>query len=288
MDCVDIRQSDHWSNYLKMYGWTSHKLPSGAILRTAKFPFFSVAKIQRAYCLTVDDLKEAEHIFKIHRVLYSKVSPSVDQDLHILVSFGYKRRGGIDLPPRTVFINLQQDEDTLWRNLTKDCRYCINRSCREGDRVEMVQDPNGKIVEKYYKVVNDRSQKTRFYTPSLLDHLEKVKCFGKESFICTAYSEDGRVLGAKMFLGFNGCVWYMYSGITKPGEKSCGNYQLMWECLKYFKQRGYNTLDMEGLSDNRLKRQTKRWKNYSDYKMQFGGNIVDYPLPYEKYRFPLL
>jgi lipid II:glycine glycyltransferase (peptidoglycan interpeptide bridge formation enzyme) len=80
----------------------------------------------------------------------------------------------------------------------------------------------------------------------------------------------------------------MYSGITKPGEKSCGNYQLMWECLKYFKQRGYNTLDMEGLSDNRLKRQTKRWKNYSDYKMQFGGNIVDYPLPYEKYRFPLL
>lgn len=283
MNIVDIRQSDAWSNYLKMYGWTSYKLNGGGILRTAKFPFFSIAKIHRAHCLTPYDLKEVESICKTNRAVYSKIFPSVDQDLSVLESFGYKRRGGIDLPPRTAFINLPQDEDTLWKNLTKDCRYCINKSCRDNDRVEIIQNPNDESVNKYYKIINDRSRKIRFYTPSIVDHAEKIRCFGKESYICTVYNRGGEILGTKMFLGFNGCIWYIYSGITKPGEKSCGNYQLMWECIKYFKKQGYNVMDMEGLSDERLKRQTKRWKNYSDYKMQFGGKIVNFPLPYAKY-----
>ena len=107
MDFIDIRQSDAWSNYLKMYGWISWRLPSGAVLRTTKFPFFSVAKIHRAHCLNRNDLKEAERVYKANKVLYSKISPSVDQDLSVLESFGYKRRGGIDLPPRTIFINLR-------------------------------------------------------------------------------------------------------------------------------------------------------------------------------------
>lgn len=282
MDIVDIRQSEAWSKYLKMYGWVSHQLPSGGVVRLAKFPFFSLAKIHRATCLTANDLKEIEGICKTHRVLYTKISPSASQDLTVLQKFGYRRKGEIDLPPKTAFIDLKRDEATLWKNLTKDCRYSIKKSCRDNNRVEIHQNPSSEQVEKCYRAIKGRSLKLGFYTPSLWDHLEKIKCFGDESFISFVYDAKGEVLGTKMFLGFNGCVWYMYSGLTKLGAEGCGNYQLMWDCIQYFKKSGYNTVDMEGLSDARLKSQTKKWKNYSDYKMQFSGNIVDFPLPYTK------
>jgi hypothetical protein len=285
MTIVDIRQSDAWSTYLKMYGWQTHKLPNGGVMRTAKFPLFSLAKIQRAACLTRSDLEEVESLCKKNRVLYLKISPIVEQDLAILENFGYKRRGEIDLPPRTIIVNLQDDDSVLWRNLTKDCKYSINKSEKARDTVEIVQNPTVEQVEKYYKVIKARAKFAKFYTPSLIDHVEKIKCFGKESFICTVYSRSGDVLGTKMFLGFNGCIWYMYSGLTELGSKSCGNYKLMWGCIKYFKGLGYSVMDMEGLFDNRLRRLTKKWRNYSDFKLQFGGTVLEYPLPCSKFHF---
>ena len=282
-DITDIRQSEAWSRYLKMYGWESRQLSCGGILRLTRFLLFSVARIRRAPCLTLNDLKEVDIICKTNRVLYIKISPSISQDLTNLEKFGYRRKGGIDLPPRTAFIDLRLDEASLWKNLTKDCRYSIKKSYGDNNRVEITQNSDDAMVEKYYRVLNERSQRIRFYNPSLCDHLEKIKCFNKESFVSFVCNATGEVLGTKMFLGFNGCVWYMYSGLTKLGEKSCGNYQLMWECIKYFRNIGYRAVDMEGLADDRLKNQTKKWRNYSHYKMQFGGKIVDFPLPYTKY-----
>ena len=284
MSVIDIRQSDAWSNYLTMYGWTSYKLAGGGLLRIARLPFFSLAKIHRVPCLFSGDLKEVESICKTNRLIYTKVSPSLGQDLAVLESFGYKRRGGIDLPPRTAFIDLQQNEDVLWSNLTKDCRYCVTKSTKANDKSVIVQSPSELQVEEYHRVLNDRGHSTHYYVPSVQDHLEKVKCFGEEAFIATAYTEQGSVLGVKMFLGYNGCVWYMYSGLTKLGVKSCGNYKLMWDSIIRFKKLGYKVMDLEGLCDSRLKRQTKKWKHYSDYKMQFGGTATDYPLPYSKYQ----
>jgi hypothetical protein len=285
MNIVDIRQSDAWSTYIKMYGWQSHKLPNGGVMRVAKFPLFSLAKIQRAACLTRNDLEEVKSVCKKNRVIYLKTSPAVEQDLRVLEDSGYKRRGEIDLPPRTIIVKLQDDESVLWRNLTKDCRYSINKSEKAHDTIELVQKPTVEQIENYYKVIKARAKLANFYTPSLADHVEKIKCFGKESFICTAYSESGDILGSKMFLGFNGCIWYMYSGLTDLGSKSCGNYKLMWESIKFFKGLGYKAVDMEGLFDNRLKRLTKRWRNYSDFKLQFGGTVLEYPLPRSKFCF---
>lgn len=283
MNFIDIRQSNAWSDYLKIYGWTSHQLPNGGITRTARLAFVSVARIHRAKVLNADDLKKAAELYSKHGVIYSRISPSINQDLKILEGFGYKQTSNIDLPPRTSFINLESDESSLWKNLTKDCRYSVNKSNDQKDYVEIIQNPSVEQVGKYYKVIHDRSHRTKFYTPPLKDHLQKVKSFGKESFIGFVYNKENELLGTKMFLGYNEAVWYMYSGITKHGEKSSGNYKLMWESIKFFKERGYSILDMEGLSDNRLRKQTKKWNNYSDYKLQFGGDIVKYPLPYNKF-----
>jgi lipid II:glycine glycyltransferase (peptidoglycan interpeptide bridge formation enzyme) len=279
----DIRQSDAWSNYLKMYGWTTHKLLNGGVLRTAKYPLFSVAKIHRANSLIAADLQEAESVYRENSVVYAKISPSISQDLTSLEKFGYRRSGGIDLPPRTIYLDLRQSEDVLWGKLTKDCRYAINRSTRETDRIEIIQTPTTEQLKTAYSVIKNRSREKGYFVPSIADFTEKFKCFGEEAFVSNAYSSEGGVLGVKIFLGYKGCIWYMYSGITRMGITSNANYKLMWEVVRYFKLRGYSVMDMEGLADNRLKRQTTRWNNYSDYKLQFGGTTIEFPLPYSRY-----
>lgn len=265
------------------YGWVTHTLPGGGLVRLAKLPVVSIAKLHRPPQLTAADLVELERLRKEHHVAVVKASPAAEQDLAVFAQFGYSQRGSIDLPPRTVVINLQQDEATLWQGLTKDCRYSITRSRTAADHIELTQAPSPEVVAQYYQVVNARSKRVGFYTPPLADHMEKIRQFGKEAYIGTVYSQAGVVLGSKLFLGYAGCVWYMYSGLTGPGAQSLGNYQLMWECIRRFKQLGYSTLDMEGLADDRLRRQTKNWRNYTDYKLQFGGTVVTFPLPYTKY-----
>lgn len=279
---TDIRQSPNWSSYLEMYGWKSIPLSNGSILRTIPFIFFKAAKLQRPTPLNKDDLDEIDALCKKERVLQLKVFPAIGQNVSLLSAYHYKTSRSVDIPPTTMLIDLTKSIEDLEKNLSSGCRYSINRSKREGDHVDIVRNPSNELISHFFDLVSERGKRKGFYTQSLRDYKRKVEAFGNDAFIAYAYNKSGEPLGAKMYLGFKDSVWYIHGGTTEIGQKSKGGYKLLWDSILYFKELGYVHFDLEGLTDMRFKKQSKKWQGYTDFKNKFNGEVVEYPMPMSK------
>jgi lipid II:glycine glycyltransferase (peptidoglycan interpeptide bridge formation enzyme) len=283
MNVVDIRQSDQWSEYLKMYNWKSYRLSSGVVFRVSKTGPLVFGKLHRPENINDSVLTELHDTALKYKVTSLKISPTPSNNLNSLANAGFKECRSIDLPPRTIFIDLSCGEGVLWDHFLPTCRRAINRARTDSNKVEIIQNPNRKTVEEYYKIVSSRGHKKGYYVQSLNDQVRKIEVFKDKSFIINVYSKEGLILGTKMFLGFKDAIWYMHGGITNEGQKSSSGYLLVWNSLKHFMRLGYKVFDFEGLSDSRLKHLTNSWQGYSDFKLKFGGTIIEFPLPYLKY-----
>ena len=283
MDVTYIRQSDAWSSYLKMYGWKSLKLSNGSTLRLTGYILSNRAQLLRPVTLREKDLKEIDELCKKNKVLFVKISPNQYQNTDIFDTFGYRKTKKIDLEPNTVLIDLSKSIATLRKALTSGCRYSINKSDRAKDKVEFLQNPNSDELNKFYSLVGQRGKKKNFYVQNLKDYIEKVKAFGDKAFIGNVYNNEGDILGTKLFLCFKEGVWGMHAATTPLGQKSCGGYKLLWDSFKYFKGLGYKSMDLGGITDERIKGLSKKWAGYSYFKKQFSGEVITFPLPYIKY-----
>ena len=283
MELTDIRQSDEWSEYLKLYGWVSYKLSSGAVFRVGQAGPLRFGKLHRPAVLGTSEVAELQELAKKCKLTSLKISPGLDSQTDFLEQAGFKACVAVDLSPSTLVVDLELGEDELWRSFSKVCRWAINKSQRAFDRVEILQSPTRKHVEDYYRIVASRGAKKGFYVQSLQDQLRKVEVFKDKAFILNVYTKSGDILGTKLFLGFRDAIWYMHGGITDRGQKSTGGYLLIWESIKRFKTLGYKVFDFESVSDTRLKKLTKSWAGYTGFKLQFGGKLVVYPLPVVRY-----
>lgn len=283
MDIIDTRQSDEWSKYLEMYHWESVRLSNGSILRMVPLLGVKFAKLQRPKPLTKGDLEEIDRICKKNRTVFIRIFPNLKQDVSILEKHKYKVDNSTDSPPKTMLMDLQKDQQKLWNNLSKGCRYSINRANRYGVKVEIIQNPKTEDIENFHKLIAKRGKKKNYHVQSMQDQKHKVKVFGDQSYIANAYDKEGNILGTKMFLGLNNNIWYFSGGTSELGQKSKGGYKLLWDSIVYFKDKGYEVMDLEGLADDRLKDKTKSWRGYTEFKLKFNGEIIEYPLPYKKY-----
>ncbi len=285
MGIIDIRQSDNWSTYQKNYGWKSHKLSSGIIVRTTNILFFKIAKLHRPAPLNIYDLNELNNICKENKIIHLKISPHPKQDLGLLQSFGYKKSQNVEITSKTSYINLENDENALWKNLTGGCRTSITKSLKAQDATNFIKNPSNQQLEACHKTVKAGAKNRGVFLFGVNDFKQKADAFGSETFIGNVFAKNGELLGTKLFLGFNGAIWGMHAGTTKLGKSSSGGYKLLWDSFNYFKKLGYTTMDLEGLADDRFKKLTSHWKGYTFYKLQFGGKIVEFPLPYSKFFF---
>ncbi|EKD95975.1 MAG: hypothetical protein ACD_24C00235G0001, partial [uncultured bacterium] len=62
MEHIDLRQSDEWSEYLKLYGIKSVKTSSGVVVRILPIGFTSALKVYRPQNLTLDDINEIKDL----------------------------------------------------------------------------------------------------------------------------------------------------------------------------------------------------------------------------------
>ncbi len=280
---LDIRQSEPWSRYIENYGWETILLSDGSRMAISKYLFFKRANLLRPKTLTKEVLTEIQSICRSQKILFVKISPSHNQSLEYLTEFGYLTTRKIDLPPKTMFINLKETEDVIWKSLKSNCRYSINKSTREGDRIEFIQNPNEKEIKKYYSLISKRGLRKGFLVQNYIDHKNKIKAFSQNAFIGNVYNKENELLGTKLFLGHGNDIWGMYAGTSNSGQKSCGGYKLLWESFLFFKANGYNVMDLDGLADDRFAKLSKKWKGYTFFKKQFNGTEVSFPLPHIKY-----
>ena len=121
------------------------------------------------------------------------------------------------------------------------------------------------------------------------DIKKRVDIFGDRSFLVLCFNKANEIVGGKLFLGYGETVWYIFGGTSSDArKKSKAGYELMWKSILYFKELGFDYLDLEGIYDPRFPKFLNSWGGFSHFKERFGGIKVEFPVPYVKYLNPML
>lgn len=282
LEIEDIRQSDAWFEFLKLYGWkklTINKKINVAMLKT---PFGQFAKIQRAGNISHQDLSEINNVLHKEKSLFIKIEPSLIQDLDLLDSNDFRKSRGFMAPPSTLFIDLGQKENDLWNSFSHSAKYSIRRAVREKARVERIIAPDEKQLQYFYELIKQTTRHKRFSTISLPNLIATTTIFKNNSILFLVYNDQNELQGGKYFLTYKSCVWYMYGGTSDEGRKSKSGYNLVWESFLGLKRLGFEWLDFEGVDDSRYSN-TRQWGGFSHFKEKFGGVVIQFPYPRIKY-----
>jgi len=275
----DIRQSPLWASYLKKIGWQVKKIDRNFIYIKKITLVGSFIKIQRVKNF---DLKKIDELRKTHRAFSIKLEPDFFASksfIESLLQFGFKKDNFPLSPPKTIWIDLGKSEEKLWKDLKKDCRYCIKKAQEEKIKIKKTRD-----IETFAKFWSKEREKG--FGPSQKEDLKKLfLTFGKNAQIFLA-TKDKEILGGALILLWEKTCYYTHAFSTKKGRYFFAQYLIVWEAIKEAKRKGLKIFDFEGVYDKRFHSATKSWQGFSHFKKSFGGSEVQYMGTFSKCYFP--
>jgi len=282
---IDIRQSQHYANYLKREGWSVERIGEiNYFIR--KFPLVgSILKVQRPEEINYDTTAKLCRKYRIFQIiiepnLASVIDPVFDHNP--LLHHGFKLSKNPYLPSKTLQIDLTQGQKEIFRHFKKDARYAIKR----GEKTPM-KDYSSPAGVKKWREAWKNSVKFDRYVPSLQQLLNLRKSFpGSYSLFLASHNMSGRIIGGVLFTrSLHDFGYYWYGFTNNEGRTSLSQYTLLYQGILWAKKQGCKIFDFEGVYDPRFP--NKSWLGFSHFKRSFGGYEVEYPGCYIKNRLPL-
>ena len=169
----------------------------------------------------------------------------------------------------TLVIDLTQDLDVIWKNMSKSsCRYAINRAKRDGVKVKLNQN-----YEEFYEI--NRSFRENKGLPLGSETVEFMKKYGT-LFVAEF---DGKILGGQFYLEDKNNIRQLIGAserleVSKEMATLIGNANrlIIWEAIKYAKEKGIKEFDFGGYYSGKVKDEQKEGTNI--FKQSFGGKLV--------------
>ncbi|MCD6239311.1 MAG: GNAT family N-acetyltransferase [Thermotogae bacterium] len=143
----------------------------------------------------------------------------------------------------TLIIDLTQDLDVIWKNMSKSsCRYAINRAQRDGVKIKLNQN-----YEEFYEIVHSFRK-----AKGLPAHPEKIDFMKKYGILFVA-EFDGEIIGGNLYIADKNNIRWLTGASKRLGvnrEKATlignANRLILWETIKYAKEKGIREFDMGG------------------------------------------
>jgi len=166
----------------------------------------------------------------------------------------------------TLIIDLTQDLDTIWRNMgKKSCRYEIKRAAKLGIVVQKSTD------YRTFQALNARFRKMKGFGGKI--SLNYLRAYGT---LFMAYLDGELVAGQVYMMAGDDIRWSLGASKRLEVDKDkqaligCANRALIWEAIKYAKEKGIKEFDFGGAygTDDNVQPQ---WQSISFFKHTFGG-----------------
>lgn len=171
----------------------------------------------------------------------------------------------------TLELNIDMDDEHLYKQMKTDCRNFIKQFERRGAMIE-VAEPNDEFASEYYKQLIDVFAKQKLVPTYGVD---KVKCLLKNlsvnnRVLCLkVLSPDGKCIATGIFPGYNHKMFFWGGASYREYQQYRPNEYMIFTAMKYWRDKGCKIFDMVGIRK---------------YKMKFGSKEVYYPnIVYTKY-----
>lgn len=151
-------------------------------------------------------------------------------------------------------IDLTPDEDTLFKNMKRQCRGCVRKAAKSGVVIEQANDME--FAEEFYHQLRDIFLRQDLLPPYGVDRVRSLirnLLPTGNLLLLRAVAQSGKHIATGIFPAMNGVVyawglanWRSESGV-RPVEA------IVWHAMKYWKQRGMRVWDFVGGGSYKLK-----------------------------------
>lgn len=177
----------------------------------------------------------------------------------------------------TLTIDLNQNLNDIWKNMDKSsCRYAIRRAERDGVKIKINQN-----YDEFYKI-NASFRENKKLPPNLHATPEFMKSCGT-LFIAES---NGEIIGGSFFIeDENNLRWFLGASKRLESDRKKAilignaNRLIIWEAIKYAKQKKLKEFDLGGYYIKKAKNEQKERINI--FKKSFGGKLSTHYI-YEK------
>ena len=165
-----------------------------------------------------------------------------------------------------IIINLDINEDDLWKQVHSKRRNEIRRSKKEGIFVEFVDTRSS--VELTYPILMEVYNRAKLPLPSI-DYFKTILHeLGPGIFRVFAAKSGDTIIGTMYTLCYKNTIYDWYAGSYAGYYSKYPNDLIPWEVLVWGKKNGYKQFDFGGAGN------PNKPYGVRDYKRKFGGNLV--------------
>ncbi len=222
-----------------------------------------------------------------------------DEDFE--VSNGWRRSKNTILIPRTLILDLTQNEDELLAKMSKKTRQYIRKS---GGEVKARQLKTEEEIDRALEIYTETAKRAGFAIHSKDYYHKLYQKMGENSPIFGAFIEKEQGDSSKneednfesryktpderiaeklknqemvAFLWFSqsdSVAFELYGGITEAGQKARANYVLKWIAIIEMKNRGVKRYDFNGLLNDGISKFKAGFANHEDLLV----GTLDFPI----------
>ena len=145
-----------------------------------------------------------------------------------------------------VYVDLEQDEALIWKNLTKGHKSSISKARRSG--VEIRSYDTTDQINAFYQLYTATMERNRakdayFFSREFINDTVQL-LEGKVKLYCALY--DDKIIAASLFLFFGNLAHYYLSGSDVSYLSVCPNNLMLWEVIQRAKEQGYKIFNLGG------------------------------------------
>lgn len=278
----DFRQTEKFANFLETVSFKPIKLKNNSLIFEFNFGKISVIKSLRNN-LDSDSFLEINEIIKNKYNLVTKFAPNIGYDENLNTKYGYKPVKAMMSPTKTCVRDLREDIDDIYKSFSATTRYKISRSIREGDKVEIIQNPTNFQMYKFYEQLTERQDFKKFKSYNKKELTTLKNCFWEDSYLINCYNKEAKPVVSNFYIKNFDKVTYVAGSLNSEEHKSKAGFQMIFEAFKFFKNIGVKIYDFEGLSDERNKEYYDEWLGFTNFKLKFSNHTIYYPETIVKY-----
>ena len=190
-----------------------------------------------------------EYAMKTEHVMYIEI---IDRNISVAAA---EAHGIKAYPVGTLQLDINKDDEGLFKQMKTDCRNFIRQFSRRGAKLEFAE-PNEEFAKDYYDELKDVFAKQGM-VPTY--SLEKVNCLLRNlkdsgELICIRVrNPEGEPIATSLFLGFNKTFFFWGGASLRPQQHYRPNEFMIWTAIQYWRDSGCEVFDMVGIRDYKRK-----------------------------------
>jgi hypothetical protein len=171
------------------------------------------------------------------------------------------------------YISLEASEEDIWSKLKGSRRNKIRKAEKQG-----VESNFGRTIENISKLksIQESALSRKGVTVSNNNDVVKRikdKLVDLERAVVVTSTVENEAINAGLFGYYNDKVYYIISGSTVDGNKFSGPAHMIWHTIKQFKEMGFKSINLGGVSEEESQNQAGLFS----FKKDFGAEIINQP-----------